>query len=195
MFDQKIEDDRGVARIVLGSGGLEGFSIAGELLGVDGTEDEEVEAEQGVDQGAAALFEADGDRSSAESFAQLAGPFVEGFGGLFEVEGFDLLGAGRQQCAGMPRVSPIESDAGGEGLEGKFAGVGDVAASFAVRSFHGVCSCNARLKVTKMKETRVPDPAKSLQRPLMRPHLSIRLESRHRPARKSSGNRQWRWGR
>jgi hypothetical protein len=49
------------------------------LPGIDGAEDEELEFQQGEDEGTATLFEADGDGPSAESIAELQGPFIDGF--------------------------------------------------------------------------------------------------------------------
>ena len=67
---------------------MEGFAIAGQRLGIDRVEHEELVLHQRVDHRAAPLFDGKAHRAAAKPLAELGHPAVQHVGPLLELELF-----------------------------------------------------------------------------------------------------------
>src|SRR5215467_13101246 len=81
-------------RIVLGTRGVESLSVTSQSFGVDRKQNQEGIHHQGVNDGAFALLDGDGDPTSLEALDKPGHPFMQCFGFLFQGEGFGLRLAG-----------------------------------------------------------------------------------------------------
>src|SRR5215813_14172779 len=77
-----------------GTRGVESFSVTSQGLGVDRKQNEEGIHHQGVNDGAFALLDGDGDPTALEALDKPGNPLVQCFGFLFQLEGFGLRLAG-----------------------------------------------------------------------------------------------------
>src|SRR4029077_9384966 len=111
---EHVQQQLGIAWIVLGSAGIESLAEFGQRLGIDGKEDQMVILSQSIDQCAARLLQADGDFARAKALAQLSDPCGDGFGAMIKVARLDLIGAGCTQAVVMFLVGPVQTDEGGE---------------------------------------------------------------------------------
>jgi hypothetical protein len=53
VFFQHLQQQEGILGIILGAAGVEGFAKLGQVLGIDGIQQQEVDVHQGVQQAAA----------------------------------------------------------------------------------------------------------------------------------------------
>jgi len=86
------------------------LAIEGTGLGIDGIEGDELDVEQGVDEGAVFGFQGDGDGAAAEALAQTADPVLEGLGRMRQVEFFDGGETLNLECQGVSLIAPIQAD-------------------------------------------------------------------------------------
>jgi hypothetical protein len=113
MFDQQIQDQIGIDRIVLGPAGVEGLAKTGHALGIDGIGDQMLVLQQSGQERAAGLFQGDGDFTVWETGAEAISPLGQGFGSLFQAGAFDRVATGDAQAYGVFFVAPINANEGG----------------------------------------------------------------------------------
>jgi hypothetical protein len=56
VFFQHLQQQKGILGIILGAAGIKGFAKLGQVLGIDGIQQQEVDVHQGIEQAAARLL-------------------------------------------------------------------------------------------------------------------------------------------
>jgi hypothetical protein len=109
-----IQEQRGVARIVLRSAVGKRLAVSGQTGGRQREEHQEVVFEECVGNGAAGLLEADGDRPAAEPLAKATGPLVDGFRRVGQLGVLGQAAALIVEHDVVLLVGPIQADKRGE---------------------------------------------------------------------------------
>jgi hypothetical protein len=109
MMTEQIEQEGGVAGIVLGAGGAEGAAVGGRHGRGNGVENQVVVLAEHVDDGAALLLQGDGDGPSRELTAEGGNPKLDGFGSVFQFAGLDRPASGWDQRPGVVLRAPVDS--------------------------------------------------------------------------------------
>ena len=110
MFAQEVQQEGGVRRVVFGPAGVEGFAIAGQRLGIDRVEHEELVLHQRVDHRASPLFDGNPHGPAPKPLAELGDPAVQHVRLLLERELFHRAARGGLELHRVRAISPIESD-------------------------------------------------------------------------------------
>ena len=110
MFAQQVQQERGVRRVVFRAAGVEGFAIAGQRLGIDRVEHEELVLHQRVDHRASPLFDGNPHGPAPKPLAELGDPAVQHVRLLLERELFHRAARGGLELHRVRAISPIESD-------------------------------------------------------------------------------------
>ena len=106
----QVEQQRRVGRVVLGAGGVEGFTIACQRLGIDRVEHEELVLHQRVYHRAPALFDGDPHGPAVKPLPELGHPGMQHVGPLLQFALFDRPARGRLELHRVLAIPPIESD-------------------------------------------------------------------------------------
>jgi len=114
VLSENLQNLLGIQRIILAAAGLKGLAELGDGLGVERIDDQEVVAEQGVNQSSAGLFHRHGHGPAVETFAKLGNPRSDELGLLLQFSGFLSLLACGLKAEGVFLIGPIDTDKGRE---------------------------------------------------------------------------------
>ena len=110
MSHQDLQQQVGIAGIILGPAGMKRLSELRQRLRVDRIEAQKIDMHQRIDQRSAFLFDSDGDGPSGKSLPQLLDPALQGLRRLIQTEALLLVSVGFLQRHSMFLVGPIQSN-------------------------------------------------------------------------------------
>jgi hypothetical protein len=108
----------GVGRVVFSPARGEGLAVVGEGRGVDRVKDEEVVLEEGEDERAARLLEADGDLAAREAGPEPGGPLLDRLRAVIEDGELAAVRGVLEEAEVVLGVGPVDPDVGGEVVHG-----------------------------------------------------------------------------
>ena len=102
-----------IDEIIFGATGVKGFTKTSQAFGVDRKRHDMFVLAEAGQEGAAGLFERNGNFAVGEASAQGVSPVGQGFRGLFQSAALDGGAAGGTETQGVFLVTPIQADEGG----------------------------------------------------------------------------------